>query len=230
MIFTLGSRSLTKPCRLLASESVTLLVGAERMRFTIHKNLICGVVLFFQKAFHGGFHESITGEMSLPEEDPSAFKLFIFWLYKGKFTIPHQHLKGNSRTATRENITSSLRLYIMAEKWCSKEIQKAAIEVIYEWFGTSIDKDEMAAQVAALTKVVHDLYNGTTAGSEKARILVARQSMILAMRPNGDTKWLDRLLEEEESFALDFGKESWRLVQKQLNLHQAGINMEYFYT
>ena len=196
----------------------------------IHKNLVCCVVPFFRKAFYGGFHESITSEMSLPDEDPGAFKLFIFWLYKGKFTIPDQHLKGSLRMATKENITSFFKLYIMAEKWCNKEIQKAAIEVIYEWFKISIDEDEMEAQVFALTEMVHELYNGTTAESEKARFLVARQSMILAMRPNGNTEWLDQLLEEEESFALDFGKESWRLVQRQLDLHKAGVKMDYFYT
>ena len=196
----------------------------ERKRFVVHRDLICGVVPFFQKAFGGGFSESISGEISLPEEHPGAFKLFVFWLYKGEFSVPTGDSEGTIGLVTKDTIPSFFQLYITGEKWCNKEIQKASIQIIYQWFALKGNE----AQVHALTKVIYDLYDGITAESQKARFLAVRQSIIVAMRHG--TEWLDRLLEDEENFALDFGKESWRLLQKGYCEGIAGVKMDYFFT
>ena len=178
------------------------------------------------RPFTAVFRSPSGGEISLPEEDPGAFKLFVLWLYKGEFSNPVSGSNGTLRTATKENIPSFFHLYIMAKKWCHTEIQKATIEAIYAWLAAT----GIEGQSYALTNVVHELYNGTTAESEKARFLAARQTMIIAMQCKGSSKWLDQLLEEEKTFAMDFVKESWKLVQKELTTDHAAIEINYFYT
>ncbi|KAI4248511.1 MAG: hypothetical protein L6R40_001073 [Gallowayella cf. fulva] len=62
---------------------VTVLVGPDRERFSIHKRLICQYP-FFKTAYDGGFRESADSVVELPEHDPAIFRFFVYWLYTGK--------------------------------------------------------------------------------------------------------------------------------------------------
>jgi hypothetical protein len=49
--------------------------------FTVHKDVLCKKVVFFDKMFNGSFLEGSAEKAHLPEDDPIAFKLLISWIY-----------------------------------------------------------------------------------------------------------------------------------------------------
>lgn len=50
----------------------------------MHKDLLCHYSSFFRAALTGGFHEAMTHEITLDEEDPKIFDIFVNSLYTGR--------------------------------------------------------------------------------------------------------------------------------------------------
>ncbi|KAL8715991.1 MAG: hypothetical protein Q9220_000658 [cf. Caloplaca sp. 1 TL-2023] len=61
--------------------------GEERESWTVHTKLLTHASSFFASAFNGSFSEAATKSIELPEDDPDAFRLFVQWLYTGKFVM-----------------------------------------------------------------------------------------------------------------------------------------------
>ncbi|TGO68100.1 hypothetical protein BOTNAR_0030g00220 [Botryotinia narcissicola] len=100
---------------------MTSMTGKEKQKFTLHKQLLCESVEYFRAAFSaGGFRESQTSSMDMPEDDPEAFELFIHWLYRGEVR----------RAAKVTDIDQFLQLYIFAEKLCLKELANKTMDEI----------------------------------------------------------------------------------------------------
>lgn len=47
-------------------------------------DLLCHVSTYFKAALKGGFEEAREKWVTLKDADPSAFELFVLWLYKGR--------------------------------------------------------------------------------------------------------------------------------------------------
>ncbi|KAF5877974.1 uncharacterized protein Bfra_000139 [Botrytis fragariae] len=93
----------------LGYELVTIIVGKEKRKFAVHKQLICESVAYFRGAFSvGGFKESQDCSMDIPEDEPGVFEYFMHWLYRGTL----------------------LGVYIFAEKLCVNELANKAINAI----------------------------------------------------------------------------------------------------
>lgn len=71
--------------RLEGSESVAVSVGAGQrtQKWHLPKNLLTNVSPFFAAALTGSFAEAFSNSITLPEDDPGAFEVFIHWLYVG---------------------------------------------------------------------------------------------------------------------------------------------------
>lgn len=67
------------------TDTVTVLVGPDKYKFIVHKNLICASSTFFGCAFEGNFAEGATQQIELPEEKPCLFKFFCDWLYLAEY-------------------------------------------------------------------------------------------------------------------------------------------------
>ncbi|KAI4249484.1 MAG: hypothetical protein L6R42_008971 [Xanthoria sp. 1 TBL-2021] len=63
---------------------VTVRVGSSNDTWTIHRRLLTHHSPFFAAALNGSFNESTTKTVELIEDDPSAFMLFVLWLYSGE--------------------------------------------------------------------------------------------------------------------------------------------------
>ena len=72
--------------RLHGGNAIELLVGDEDnpQTWSLPKPLLTHVSPFFAAALDGPFSESESHKMSLPEDDPAAFELFVQWLYIGE--------------------------------------------------------------------------------------------------------------------------------------------------
>ncbi|KAK5747447.1 hypothetical protein LTR17_000088 [Elasticomyces elasticus] len=69
---------------------VTIAVGTPPLVFSVHENLICRRSKFFGRAFRGGFAESGTKTLQLPDEAVGVIATFLDWLYAGRLTEPSE--------------------------------------------------------------------------------------------------------------------------------------------
>ncbi|PQE12671.1 BTB POZ domain-containing protein [Rutstroemia sp. NJR-2017a BBW] len=105
--------------RALGEDIVTIFVGPARRKFVLHKNLLCRLP-FFDYAFNGGFQETVTGSMDLPEDEPDIFSIFVHWVYRG--SVPP--------ITCQKNLDDLLSLYIFAEKLCLNELCNRTLDEI----------------------------------------------------------------------------------------------------
>lgn len=63
---------------------VQILVGPDKTKFAIHRNLLCSVSDKFRATFERGWKETHDGSLKLKEDQPHIFALFKHWLYVGE--------------------------------------------------------------------------------------------------------------------------------------------------
>jgi len=70
---------------------VTVLVGPDEKRYTVHKSLLTAQSEYFDRALNGKFKEADEQTIRLTEESPDAFDLLIGWLYQGQLPVAGFH-------------------------------------------------------------------------------------------------------------------------------------------
>ncbi|KAK4500583.1 hypothetical protein PRZ48_008772 [Zasmidium cellare] len=70
----------------LLEDTVTLVVGASKIPFVVHKGLLCKYSPFFHDLFHG--KEAAAGRVELDTDNVRDFILFLSWLYSEKVQTP----------------------------------------------------------------------------------------------------------------------------------------------
>jgi hypothetical protein len=93
------------------TEWITVYVGPKRHEFKIHKLLVCTKSPYFDKCFNGNFAEAETAECCFPEDDSSAFEIFMNYLYTGQVPKDCSRITGSERTDT-----ALVSFYILADK------------------------------------------------------------------------------------------------------------------
>ncbi|EHL03435.1 hypothetical protein M7I_0658 [Glarea lozoyensis 74030] len=125
---------------------VTLFVGPEKTKYSIHKTLLQDT-RFFELAFSGPYKETQTQEIWLQDETPATMTFFAGYLYRKN--IP----TGN----TQQYLNDLYDFYIFAEKIDHRNLMDATMDMMRltsHTFDKYIDTD-------LLVKV----YNNTFAGS-----------------------------------------------------------------
>ena len=82
--------NLNQRLRLLSFQNMSsalVLVGGDKVQFSVHKDLLCETSKFFRAALLGKFKEGLEQTVPLPEDDPKVFDQFVNWLYTGKTTL-----------------------------------------------------------------------------------------------------------------------------------------------
>lgn len=118
----------------LGDELVTLYVGANRKKVSIHKKLICNKFDFFDKAFNGGFKEG-SGIMELPEDDEDAISHLVSWLYTEELLRPEFDELPNREVYPAEitpiaRVKQLVSLVVLADKLCNHEFMNKLMDVI----------------------------------------------------------------------------------------------------
>lgn len=65
----------------LYRSSVTLIVGAAKVQYTLHKGILCFYSDFFRAALNGSSKEATERRIELPEVQIDVFEAFQVWLY-----------------------------------------------------------------------------------------------------------------------------------------------------
>ena len=123
---------------------VDIYVGAERKKFRLHRDVLCGRSDYFKACFEGNFNEAQQKELSLPEDDIKSFALFVGWMYGG-------FLK---RVNSKDEIPAYFRLVVFANKLCLEYLQNEAMDCILRFHRTN--------PVGIDYQTLHYLYENTS--------------------------------------------------------------------
>ncbi|KAL6900427.1 hypothetical protein GGI43DRAFT_383903 [Trichoderma evansii] len=82
----------------LRGRALTVTVGSTTpVTFSVHEHLICRTSEYFKRAMNAYWGTSTSGSVTLKEEDPEVFEVYLHWLYYE--TLPVQNdspgLEGN---------------------------------------------------------------------------------------------------------------------------------------
>jgi len=195
--------------RSLGNEVVTLVVGAEKKVFTVHKKLLCDRSAFFSKGFNGQFKEAAEGRMELPNDTSAAFECFLTWLYWDKTPPLPARLSsaacdGNLAfpiSPTAEDIRSFVMTmlypaYVLAEKFCLHDMQNRFMNAI----------QDVHAQVCTLpdAKEIQFIYENTQENSKLRLYCATAVAYSLARCADlGQVKDFANLCATIPDFALD---------------------------
>jgi hypothetical protein len=106
-------------------ESVTLVVGASKTRYTLHKGLLCFYSDFFRAAFNGSFKEAIEFKLDLPDTEIDVFEAFQFRLYSQ--TFPKNEV---TPTDAYPEFPLLARIWVFSDKYQIPLLQNNAIDTI----------------------------------------------------------------------------------------------------
>ena len=137
-----------------AAATVTLIVGKAKTAFLVHESELFEASSFFKAAFTSDFRESWERTMTLPEDDESAFELFIEWVYHPYFKIDPLPIPTSGEKA-KYSLMQPVQLYILADKYDALKLKNAILSEIYTVMSSSskifLNCPELIAYVYAHT-------------------------------------------------------------------------------
>ncbi|MCJ1435344.1 hypothetical protein MMC27_004716 [Xylographa pallens] len=184
---------------LITSKTVNLIVGPKRKSYPVHKDLLCRLSEYFNKAFNGAFQEAQQDEIYLEGENPAAIELFIGWLYRGVDAL----------RATQDGLATLLELYLTADKWCLQALQSAVIDSTQKWFERHPDKGLKA--LASLAKRYYHLLDKMPRCRYSGLMLY--YAVQLCLTKKGDYEDFLRVLRSNRSFAHDIAARQMLLLR-----------------
>ncbi|KIX99969.1 uncharacterized protein Z520_04607 [Fonsecaea multimorphosa CBS 102226] len=110
---------------------VTILAGPHEVKQVVHKDLLCATSRFFDAAFNGGFRESATKELKLPEDDPDIIRFLCEWLYAKS---SREKWCFKPLQSSWELDTFWLEVYIAADKFFIPDMVVSAFLEIWQLF------------------------------------------------------------------------------------------------
>jgi hypothetical protein len=125
-LFRSSRENLLTNCSSWGSELVHIYVGPEKKKFSVHKKLLCSTSAFFDKAFNSGFQETMTSDISLPEDSSYTFQGFIKWLYHGR-------LGDLAPDNSKWNLTELVDLYLFGVNKCSNALKNTVMDEIQDY-------------------------------------------------------------------------------------------------
>ncbi|KAK3645080.1 hypothetical protein LTR56_002702 [Elasticomyces elasticus] len=133
------------------TDTITVLVGEEKVPFTIHTKTVRAKSKFFDAACQREWIEGRERVVKLPEVDPETFELYATWMYQDK--IDHEALRmaavvlasaDKARSGDLQHAkfywTSTLdlmRLHVAADFLGDAELMKRAVDGITETINAS---------------------------------------------------------------------------------------------
>lgn len=166
---------------LFSERVVTILVGPSRTTWRLHENLLSSSSDFFRSAFNSGFKETFDDQLTLPEDDPQAFELFVRWLYTRAMSPPGG--AGTSASASASTSTSTppsfitshppiqtwLRLYVLACKLLVAELENICVNAAWRYYNVGTRRPDI--------RDVQYIYENTPEGSGMRRLLQERLTL-----------------------------------------------------
>ena len=98
----------------LSGNTIKVRAGTDNpVDFNVHEEVIRSSSNFFDKAMSAAWKEAKEGVVSLPEDEPEIFKLYLQWLYND--TIPCEE-KGPDHADHVEEYLRLSKAYVLGDK------------------------------------------------------------------------------------------------------------------
>lgn len=128
-------------------------MGPSEVPWRLHENLLSGISDFFRSAFNSGFKESLEDRLTMPEDDPHSFELFVRWLYirtltptaVSNSTLAAGVLLGKDFTAGSSTacIQDYLRLYVLSSKVLVEELENACVDMAHAFYSVGMRRPDI---------------------------------------------------------------------------------------
>lgn len=128
--------------------------NSAKETFVFDKDLICYNSAYFEAAFNSDFSEAATQELEIEDVDIEIFKIFVYWLHKGK-------LCGDDEN--QPSYTTLVKIWLFADSILAPKLQNL---VIYD-----IDQARYEHDYFPSTRL-HLVYDNTAEGSPLRRLIV----------------------------------------------------------
>lgn len=157
---------------------VTIEVGgannSEKVKFHVHRKVLCDKIPFFKAMFMGEFSEAATQTATLPEDNPEAFKLLVTWVYTGSL--------ASDTFDEKSSLQPLFHLFILGEKLCLPGPMDLAIDLLVEL----LRKHSMWPSLECICEKYE-----TTYVNSKLRLFLARIVVWGIVHPD---RWVDPTL------------------------------------
>jgi BTB/POZ domain len=104
-----------------------IFVGPEKIRYVVHKDVVCSQSPFFSAALNGRFIESSSQQLELPDCDAKAFDHVILWLYQSRLEPLEYFFKDKKPT-----YFTLLDLYATADQLDIEGLRNAVVNRVAE--------------------------------------------------------------------------------------------------
>ena len=94
---------------------VSVLVGAEKKLFQVHKSFVANASDFCKVLFEGSFKEAKEEAITLEEDDPDAFEDFLQQMYTNRHEIMETYVEDDTIRQSAE-LKRHINLFIFADK------------------------------------------------------------------------------------------------------------------
>ena len=174
---------------------VDIYVGEENTHWILHEKLLCHHSPFFRKIFYA--KGSNTQSYGLPEDDDSAFKTLVGWLYSSSLPVPREE----------SDLGVLFDLYLMAEKFQIPNLIADVLQVVREWY-------KFSDSYPGLRRVQY-IYSNTENGSPMRHMLVHSIARMMVLEKGLPAHW-DKALRKNGQLAVDVicAIQDWRLDEE----------------
>jgi hypothetical protein len=109
-------------------------------QFVVHENLLTYYSNFFRAALKGGFKEAREKTVSLEDQSPWLFEVFVHWLYYQRFPdeaynddqeIIKLFHNDNYVTTMYPGSNTLINLHVFADKYDEEKLRKATLDELY---------------------------------------------------------------------------------------------------
>ncbi|KAJ9644096.1 hypothetical protein H2199_003964 [Coniosporium tulheliwenetii] len=178
-----------------------LTVRCGREVFYVHKYIVCNDLEYFKKACSGKFKEGLTNVIELYDDEPSAIKLMLEWIYSGDLPYYEEYNHPpNFHSTTLDRFRLYAATYVAADKY-GAEALKAEIERRFRYCCYHTISPQELVNVAHL---VYSSVSDQQLHSIVAVACVTRLTELLTY--DGDGSSLKALLEEFEELWKDLAQ------------------------
>lgn len=135
---------------------ITILVGEEERRFTVHKDMLCAKSKFFRAACSKRWASGVEKIVRQPEGTVEDFQIYVEWVYTSKVTLDTENLdKQQARL---------MDLYILGDVLDDYQLRNATMKRLI----ANVRKGIENLKTDQLVKV----YAATTTGSPLRQFIV----------------------------------------------------------
>ncbi|KAK4938666.1 hypothetical protein LTR10_020934 [Elasticomyces elasticus] len=107
---------------LASSPIITLVVGKEKQKFYVHKDVLIMDSPFFKKCLSCPMKEASTNVIEFPEDDVLGFERFIIYLYKDEIS--------EAWVGSKEDVLATMYTWLLGDKFMMPDLQNEAMQRI----------------------------------------------------------------------------------------------------